>query len=55
MGKRADEIKTLTSDRGAQRLAVIVDDLEAQLASLQARVNVCCPEVDVNKKPAKPE
>lgn len=36
MGKRAEEIRLLTSDRGARRLAEIVDELEA-------RLNACCP------------
>jgi hypothetical protein len=39
MGKRADEIKILTSDRGAQRLAAILDEVEA-------RLDVCCPPDD---------
>lgn len=48
MGKRADEIRILTIDRGARRLAEIVDEIEA-------RLNVCCPPSPDAKPAADPK
>lgn len=48
MGKRADEIRILTIDRGARRLAEIVDELEA-------RLDVCCPPNPIADPNAAPK
>lgn len=41
MGKYLDEVKKLTRDIGAHRVAELCDMLEA-------RLNVCCPPDDIN-------
>lgn len=44
MGKYLDEVKKLTRDPGAHRVAEVCDQLEA-------RLNVCCPPDDINPPP----
>jgi hypothetical protein len=51
MGKLADEIRRLTSDLGARRLA---EEVEKEVEKLQQRLETCCPSpVPVADQPIK--